>query len=332
MNIGSLIYIFRKQRNMSRRELAKGICDESTIRRIEIGKQEPRLYTLIDICKKLGISTLHLLPLHNKEELLYIQKIKQLCREFVYYQDYDALRLLLETCETKANKSLRNDIDFTRFIYWHKAILDHKVKKKPHKAKRQLFKLLHNSSKLLSEVDIGIANSIGLIQIELNQIEQATKILQTAFLTTEQHQLLEDKTLYIRVGYNYALVQYKKQNYEDVINVCYRLLYYLDSYHLKYMVARIHHLLSINFDKKGLFDESEKHMKKATEYFLAESNLYQYLRSMRALSEVQIKNGKSKEGVETLNIVKRRLIELDDPKELPNRIIKMKKEYGIGTN
>lgn len=98
------------------------------------------------------------------------------------------------------------------------------------------------------------------------------------------------------------------------------------------MVARIHHLLSINFDKKGLFDESEKHMKKATEYFLAESNLYQYLRSMRALSEVQIKNGKSKEGVETLNIVKRRLIELDDPKELPNRIIKMKKEYGIGTN
>lgn len=58
------------------------------------------------------------------------------------------------------------------------------------------------------------------------------------------------------------------------------------------MIARIYHLLSLAYNKIQLLNESELYMKKAADYVLAESQLYPYLRTMRALSEVQIKNGK----------------------------------------
>ncbi|WP_082051244.1 helix-turn-helix transcriptional regulator [Rossellomorea aquimaris] len=46
------IEYYRKKAGMTRKDLAEGICDESTLFRIEKGSQNPRLDLLFEISKK----------------------------------------------------------------------------------------------------------------------------------------------------------------------------------------------------------------------------------------------------------------------------------------
>lgn len=323
--IGERIKHFRNRRDLSRKELAKDICDESTLLRIEKGKQEAKVLNIQRFCEKLEIPLSYIINPLEDTDIKYINHIKKLCREFVYYDDYEALQTLIDEVE-KNQKALIEKEDVKKFMNWHKAILSHKKENNLLKAEEELRHLIPEGN-LVSETNIGIANSLGLVYHALNKKEEAIALFNKALLSIDQLAIVEDKTLYVRVGYNYAHSLYNKESYDKVICVMHTVIYHIQSNHLAYMSGRLHHMLSIAYDKLNLLAEAEEYMAQAAQFFLAKSNMFYHVKALRALSEIQFKAGKRDEGLQTLNTVEKKLPYLSDTKNLPILIKEMKSVY-----
>lgn len=313
MNIGTNIELIRKKAGYSREYIAENICDESTIYRIEKGHQIPRLDILQKICHKLNVSIDFILSLDDDESTsyVYINKIRKLCREFLYQQEFYSVQYLIEEEEAflKNNPNVF-DNDFRRFIDWQKAILVHKIYQQPKKAETLFRKLLNK--KIINELDINIANSLALVLIDLHEYKDAYYLLQAGMETLENLPFIEDKSLYPRLSYNLTYIHYNWEEYDNCIDICYRLQYYLLSNHLLYSMGELYHLLGITFEKKRDLDNSYKYLKKAAAFFYFEEKDTYYIRTSIALSEICFQMKNCKEGMATLDCAIEKINSLDD--------------------
>src|SRR5699024_8401255 len=121
-------------------------------------------------------------------------------------------------------------------------------------------KLLENviSVPPVLEVEIGILNTMGLICVSLEENEKAFYYFQTGFTTLKKFPSLDDLTLFIRVGYNYASRIFFRQDYKKVLIIINELLDYLQTHHLYYMQGHIYHLSAITHGKSGDLQNMEK--------------------------------------------------------------------------
>lgn len=332
MNIGTTIEYIRKKAGYSREFIKEGICDESTIYRIEKGDQIPRLDILQKICNKLNVSIDFILSLDNVDTSYnYINKVKKLCREFLYQHEFTSIRYLITDGEAhmKNNPSLYDD-DFCRFLAWLKAILVHKIDQQPKKAEA-LFRELLNS-KIINELDINIANSLALVLIELKNYDDASHILRSGMKASENLPFADDKSLYPRISYNLSYIHYIFGEYDKSIDICYRLQYYLLSNHLLYSKGELCHLLGITFEKKGELDNSYHYLKKATAIFFAEEKNIYYIRTSLAFSEICFQMENYREGITTIENAMDRTNTLDDNnliEQFFEKIRVLKEQYSI---
>lgn len=238
---GEKIAYFRKSKGISIKVLAEDLCDESTIYRLEKGKQLPRLEILNDICMKLEIPFKALFPFNEE-----IEELKELCRESTYAEDYLTLELTLEESEMVLEKltSKYSKIEFSRFIKWHRAILFHKKEKNYFEA-LSILDGLASIETCGSELDISILNSKGLVYLSANNLNAAFKTYKIIFKKIKARKIVEDLTLLPRVGYNFAFTMSKLKNYEDALNIANEILYFVESRHLSYMLGEIYHMIGI---------------------------------------------------------------------------------------
>lgn len=251
-DLGRKLSDFRKAKGFTVKTLATNLCDESTIYRMEQGKQLPRLEILNDICSKLEIPFKALLPLNKEMELL-----KRLCREHTYNEDYLSLGYAIDEC-----KKVLNEIDsdyskeeFRKFIQWQNAILLHKSEEKPLDALRVLNDLVNLKSSN-SELDFNILNSIALINLSIHRIEEAHRIYKVIYMKSQNHIVVEDPTLTPRIGYNYAHTLFKLERYFDALDVINQVLYHLESHQSMYILGKVYHMTGLLFKKCGYLGEA----------------------------------------------------------------------------
>lgn len=324
--VGKKIKYYREKRGLTLAELSDDICVTSTLHRIEKGYLAPRFDTLVQISSRLRIPIQYLYNQIDREEVYYIDRAKELCRELVNNEEWEALYLLLDELHQN-NIDLQNNEEFRMFLMWHQAIISHKFFNDPIKAEKILIQITPSKNNLISETDIGIVNSLALIYQEQQKYEKASVIYKNCFDAINQLPVLKDELLYLRVGYNFALTYYFIQNYNEVIEIGYKLVYFLERHKLLYLGGRINHLLGITFEKVNNLIEAEKHLRKATEIFLVESKKYYYLKTLRALSEIQFKAGKINDGKNTIKLVEDHLSEIDDLFELQRLVLLTKEKY-----
>lgn len=330
MDIGKNIEFIRKKIGYSRKYIAENICDESTIYRIEKGLQIPRLDILQKICHKLHVSVDYILSLDDENtSYVYINKLKKLCREFLYKKEFQSIQYIIEEAEIyiKSNPNIY-DNDFRRFIEWQKAILVHTINKHPKKAKTLLSKLLTN--KVINELDINIANSLALVLMELDKNQDAYYLLNEGLRVLNKLPIIEDTSLYPRISYNLTYIHYNWGEYDKCINICHRLEYYLISNHLLYSMGELYHLIGITYEKKNELESSYHYFKKATSIFLFEDKTAYYIRTSLALSEVCFQMNNSEEGNEELELVMEKTNGLDDSnliEHFTNKVQIIKKQY-----
>lgn len=266
INLGEKIHLIRKSKGLSRGELADGICDESTLFRLEKGKQYPRLEVFVDLSMKLGVSLDYLLTPVNKETYRYMD----LCRELVYTEDYLALELGVEYLEKEVKKHSQADHlpYIEKFITWHKAILFHKKEHKLQHAIDLLLNILCNNE--ITEMDINISNSLGLIYIDLEELDQARDVYKKYFKALHQLLELKDNTLYPRIGYNYAFTLYYLDEKNDALDVAYKVLNYINSQQSLYLLGEIHHMIGMILKEHDWHDEAICHLSKSMKVFSIE--------------------------------------------------------------
>lgn len=252
--LGKKVSYFRKSKGLSIKALAENLCDESTIYRLEQGKQLPRLEILNDICLKLEIPLKQLFPLNEEME-----ELKKLCRVFTYTDDFLSLKLTLEECE-KILVDLTSTYtknEFSKFIQWHRGVLLHKEENRAEDALCILKKLVSKET-CGSELDISILNSIGLIYLSTNNIEEAIRIYSVINEKVLRQKTYEDSTLLPRVRYNYAYALYKLNRFNEALEVTQEILYYMNTHHTMYSLGKVYHMLGLLSKICGFLDEAEE--------------------------------------------------------------------------
>ena len=252
--LGRKVSNFRKSKGLSIKSLAENLCDESTIYRLEQGKQLPRLEILNDICLKLEIPLKQLFPLNEE-----VDELKKLCRELTYTEDFLSLELTLRECDKvlEGITSIYIKEEFRRFIQWHRAVILHKKENRVHDALCILNNLVSIKT-CGSELDINILNSIGLIYLSINDEEAAHKIYSVVNEKVVKQKNYEDSTLLPRVRYNYAYVLYKLSHYAKALEITHEILYYMESHQLMYSLGKVYHMIGLLSKKCGFLDDGEE--------------------------------------------------------------------------
>ncbi|WP_175637887.1 helix-turn-helix domain-containing protein [Metabacillus schmidteae] len=265
-SLGDRIKYYRKKKGLTRKQLCENLCDESTIFRLEKNMHVPRLDILYEIANRLNIQLEQLLL--EKDEKL--NKIKALCRELIYFNDYLALEMVLNELDQlikKRNTSCPSRRMLLKYRSWLTAILLYKREGEYSEAKLLLEELVEEDY-FVNEIDFDILNTLGQIHLEQKQYKDALLFFKKAYemLSTKTPQI-NDYTLFPRIGYHYSLILYYMESYDKALEVGYTVLYYLEANQLIHYRGEIcnliGHILTINqFDKEAM------------EYFIKAELLY----------------------------------------------------------
>ncbi|GAB3802749.1 helix-turn-helix domain-containing protein [Virgibacillus kimchii] len=283
--IGQKLQQFREKKGVSRRKMVDGICDESTLFRIEKGETSPNIFILNELCKKLKIPLSALFDNETIKQKQSITRIKQNCRKHVYHKDYINLEMEIENLSNLVEK-VDEDNDHLLFINWHKAILLHKKDNKPLLAKELLLNELPEH--LESETAISTMNVLGLICASLNEDKEALTYFQQAFQAVKNILHLEDETLYVRICYNLASRYYYKENYSQVIQLSKELLAYLKNNSLFYLKGRTYHMLAKSFQRTGEYKLAEENMKIAISIFFIKEKEEYLTKAKKDLEDIRM--------------------------------------------
>lgn len=269
MNLGSKVKSLREKRGLTRKQLCENLCDESTIFRLEKNKQLPRIETLEAIAEKMEIS-MHTLFYPYDVKLV---ELKKRCRDKVYFEDYQGLKLsLLQLEETikEYHKSYCQK-EMTKFIEWHKGILCQNLTKNIYEAKKCL-STLTSIKYCTNETDIGILNSLGLVYLELGEPSLAIKCLQIAADGLKSIPFVEDLTLSSELGYNRAYYYYVRGDFDEALKKGYKHLEFLQANHINYYLGKTHYLIGSILKSNNQYDCALFQFRKASFAFELEKN------------------------------------------------------------
>lgn len=284
-SIGNKLALLRNYAGYTRNDLANGICDVSTLFRIEKGMQIPRLDTLQSMCSRLNISIDYLLSFADDTTANYIKRMSRLLREVLYRKDYTFLKFLVGEAETFINGNfVTQKKEYIRCIEWYKSILIHKLDNKINEAENSLRNLL--PTKIINELDINIANSLALILIQNQNYDSASFLLEDSIRVLNKQSNLSDKTLYPRIMYNSAYIHFLKEKYDYCIDICFKIEYYLYSNHLLYFNGEVFHLLGLSLYHRGDFCEAISYFQDAASTFSIENKIIFKIRSLKAIAEI----------------------------------------------
>ncbi|MFB5664168.1 helix-turn-helix domain-containing protein [Alteribacillus sp. HJP-4] len=117
--LGKEIHYFRSLRGLSQQELARDICNQSEISRIESGKAFPTLQTLYFISLKLNVPITYLLHTSMNERVDYIEETMSLINELVLHKQYKEVYEL-----TKAELKRTDELEgsYVHFLRWQHAV------------------------------------------------------------------------------------------------------------------------------------------------------------------------------------------------------------------
>jgi len=281
-DLGKKVSHFRKLKGYTVKELANNLCDESTLYRLEQGKQVPRLEILNDICLKLEIPFAALFSVNEE-----VDKLKILCRESIYLEDYLLLEIALDECDKVSEKisSVYAKEEFRKFIQWHRAIMILKKDNRPQEALR-ILNTLTNISNCGSELDINILNSIGLIHLSLNDNNAAYKIYRIINNKIMHHKVVEDSTILPRIGYNYAHTLYNLEDFHKALKIITDVLYYLEKHQLMYILGKTYHMKGLLSQKCGYINEAIEDFQNAILVFTLTKENKNLLRAKEDLADI----------------------------------------------
>ncbi len=287
------IAYYRKQSGMTRKELAEGICDESTLFRIEKGAQNPRLDLLQAISGKLQVPIDYMVSDLPYSDLIEQERYKSLCRELTYNQDYEALAFTLEEFGKLAGRYEHRPeySEIIRFITWHNAVLLHLKENNLAEAESELDSIYE--PRLRTELDIGICNSLGLVKLNRHGVSTAFTYFLKAHSAIDELPFKHDHTLTPRVAYNLAYCHYYKGDLDEAITLGYKIIGMLEKKQLIFTQGKTRHMLGMIYKKLRDYEQARDYLAEARFLFRLERNEGLYRKADGDLGEVEllIENG-----------------------------------------
>jgi transcriptional regulator with XRE-family HTH domain len=271
--IGKKIKELRKIVGLTQGELAKDICTQALISRIEKGDIYPSATALYQISKKLGVDVNYFFEIGTTPRLDYIQEVERQLRKLrvkLLYKD------ILEIVKTEEKNPLfLNDKYNLQLLYWHKGIYINEVEKDRERAlavmKEALF-LTYEKKKVMSEREMTISISIGIIEFSRGNYEQALesyKEVRQALKLTKQ---LNDKAIKTRVLYNTARVLTRLGEYKESIKYCEEAIRWIIEEEHLYGFAQLNYHIGYNMELQEKYKDALPYFDKSAVLFDIQNN------------------------------------------------------------
>lgn len=256
---------------MSQAELAKGLCKQGQISRIEQGNYSPGAELLYNLSKRLNVSLDYFFDETIEEKSKNLEQFKEVSKRFLTERNYESLKYIYDLEIIKKNKLSISD---QLYLSWIDAVLTFNYEKEQNQAIKKLEKLISQ----MKETDpMYLTVSMGLLNFyfEKNDNESYEKFYKEISERVSKVTIntLEDIKLVIKFKYNYSHHLWKCKEIEKAILETTDTIELCKKYETKYLLADLYCLLG-NISEGILEKEIVKNYFKTSQvlYSLAENS------------------------------------------------------------
>ncbi|MDX8344135.1 helix-turn-helix domain-containing protein [Rossellomorea sp. YZS02] len=275
--IGKKIVQMRKALGFTQKELAKGICTQALISRIEKGDIYPNASTLYEIANKLGVNLNYFLEVGSTPRIDYIEEVEKQLTRLRKAMEYEEMMDIVRVEEK--NPLFHTNPTHLQLLYWHKGIYEKEVENQGEKSFNTLIYALNvtgHDKKVLSEREMEIILSMGVIKFSLEQYEEALTLYDRVAHRLKTHPHLNDIRIQTKLLYNIARVHTRLRNDEESLTYCNEGIKWCLEHENMYLLGEFHY-------QKGYILELQKDIQEAIRYFKKSELIFELMEDQKYL-------------------------------------------------
>ena len=290
MNIGNLIQNRRKLLGLTQKQLAKGICTQAMISKIERNLMNPSSILLKEIADRLNVTTSYFFnenphtTINVKTETL-VKQIQDHLNQTQYEEVKNLVNNNLDFIEL-INQT--EQAEYIQYFKWIEANLDYYYYNNKETAVNKLHNLL-NSEGICSKTKINTLGSLGIIHYEEKEHEQAHEYFINCIELFDKNITYKEKA---KILYNYALNLTVLDQVREALEIVLQGIELLLNNQSIYMLGYFYYLRGVLFEKIEDYYE-------ALESFNTASTIFKMLdySKMYGMSRIEIQRIKGKEEI-----------------------------------
>ncbi|GBF10316.1 helix-turn-helix domain-containing protein [Tepidibacillus sp. HK-1] len=270
--LGKGISQLRTSLGLSQAELAKGICTQAQISKIEKGQAIPSAETIYYISERLGVDVNYFFDMAKSSREDYVKEVMSQIRKAIRNRDY--LEVMNTVLEVQGHPLFQSSIN-KQFLMWHHGIATFYLESDSEKA----LNLLHDSllltaknKEFYSEREVEILNSIGIIHSELGDHIEAMSFYQKGIEHLKHLPFLHDQLLKVRLMYNLAKSLTKIGSYRESLKYCEKGIKACLKNESLYLLGEFYYQKGYNLFHVHKNDEAIAYMNKAIFIFGLQGN------------------------------------------------------------
>lgn len=252
--IGAKIKELRKKRNLTRSQLAEGICSVSYISRIESGTRCPNSLIIRQFSKKLGISGDYLLRTIESKISIYVYELINKARREMECNRFDVVIELLRDVDINHIESLYDK----QVILAIKSISQNAISTNTNESLKRIndvLKITYVEGSSPTNVEFGLLLERARNCILLNELEEAKEIVD--FLEQESIDIVFHVTMQplIQFFITQSILAYHEKDYQEAEN-------YLTTAIIEAKMNCLHGaLIECYYLRARIFEVQEEHVK-----------------------------------------------------------------------
>ncbi|MCA1055279.1 helix-turn-helix transcriptional regulator [Rossellomorea aquimaris] len=271
--IGKKIRELRKEVGLTQGDLAKDICTQALISRIEKGDIYPSATSLYQISKKLGVDVNYFFEIGSTPRLDYVKEVERQLRTFRIKLKYNEMMEVVQLEES--NPLFYKDPANLQLLLWHKSIYLFEVEKEHEKAMKSLreaYQLTAAPKKVMSEREVEILMTLGVFTFNVGKLKQSMEYYEKVKVALKTMEHLTDKSIKTRLLYNIARSLSRSGHYEESTNYCEEAIRWCVKEEHLWGLGELYYHIGHNFEQQGEYHHALPYIEKSLIIFEMRQN------------------------------------------------------------
>ncbi|HET7627086.1 MAG TPA: helix-turn-helix domain-containing protein [Bacillales bacterium] len=281
-SLGSEIEFIRKQLGLSQQNLAKGICSQSEISRIEKGEILPRVDNIFQIAVKLQVDIPYLFSILLREKNKYIEETTKAIVELNTKKDYEEV-YNSSKIELKRPPA-RDDFTFGLFLKWHYYVAAYETGKLQYETVIEALETLVSTKNFMVKQqfqDMQMKNAMAIIHSKNTAFEKSIPLFEEILSTNLR--IREYDVFKTKVHYNYGKMLCDHIRYDSALKVVKRGI------ELTVQIKDISMLGNLYFQKGVCYEKLKYPQEKMLDCFEKAETIFRILDNQKYLKITQEK-------------------------------------------
>ncbi|WP_246942854.1 helix-turn-helix domain-containing protein [Bacillus pinisoli] len=290
--IGPAIRDLRKLKGLTQKALCENgvIISQAQLSRIENGNTYGLWDKIFLIAERLGIDVNYFFEIAKNSDSEFVLGVKNNVRKLVEKREYKTVYKLIKSHKT--TPSFYKNKQNLQFLIWHEGICVFNLMNNFEDA-NNLFKealnLTYTPPKYITEQELSIMNSMGVISFETSKYDLAISIYQNALREIRHAPVPIIGKVRTRIQYNLAKALSTIGNYKDSNRNCLEGIQICKSNTSYYLMGEFNYQLAFNHYYQEEYHKAKEYGQKAIQVFLVNEDQENLDRTYRAIELIDLK-------------------------------------------